>query len=79
MARNAELLNALGCREQDLEPKVQNAVCKKQGCLLWQEFMDLFFQKDGEAGWWNWIGVDGKKKREQTPVKEGVAVEETSS
>ncbi len=80
MARNAELLNALGCKESDLEPKVQNAYCKKSGCLLWSEFLDLFFQRENEAGWWNHIGLDGKKKREFTPVTVGSTnVEETSS
>ena len=80
LAKNAELLNALGCREQDLQSKVENAYCIKSGCLMWQEFLDLFFQKEHEAGWWNHIGFDGKRKRELTPEKEsGTLVEETSS
>ena len=67
LMKNPELTKALGYQNPDeIKDGVRKAGCKKENCLLWEEFLDFFFLKgattiaeriEGET-WWRMIGVD---------------------
>lgn len=75
LAKNPELLRALGYEDQrQLQDGVKNASSKKDGFLMWSEFLDFFFLNghDGRGegkDWWNQLDSKGNfvsKKEEVT-------------
>lgn len=66
LGKNEELMRALGYNSQaDISNAVKNSRCVKEGSLVWDEFLDFFFQrqanlqsKQGE-GWWKKVNQEG--------------------
>ena len=78
LGRNDELVRALGYRDQrEIAAAVKSALSAKDGCLLWEEFLDFFFlrqsalqARDGD-NWWRAIGNAEAKD----PVREQAEAE----
>ena len=78
LAKNPELLRALGYEDQrQLQDGVKNASGKKDGFLMWSEFLDFFFLATHDRGegndWWNQLDSKGNfvtKKEEVTSQDE---------
>ncbi len=44
LQQNDELMSALGYRDgKDIAEAVKTTGCAKDGCLVWEEFLDFFF------------------------------------
>lgn len=72
LSKNEELMRALGYEDVDhVVQGVKEVLSIKEGCLLWEEFLDFFFLRqsnlqrrgpnDGE-GWWRRIGQSDAKE-----------------
>ena len=74
LSKNDELMNALGYdAPEDVAQAVKRAASGKDGCLLWEEFLDFFFLRQAslqgipksigghENSWWRKIGHSDKK------------------
>ena len=61
LSKNHELMNALGYEDQrQVSDSLKLASSKKDGYLMWPEFLDFFFMKDMKQherfdgnDWWN--------------------------
>ena len=84
LAQNPELLHALGYTDPgELKDNVKLAASKKEGYLMWSEFLDFFFLKDAPLydrivgqDWWNQVDHEGnqimpKEETEYDPLAEG--------
>jgi hypothetical protein len=65
LSKNDELMNTLGYHDpKDVAEGVRMSGSVKEGCLLWEEFLDFFFLRnsslnkriDGHDNWWRRIG-----------------------
>lgn len=75
LSKNEELLHALGYEESEIVHAVKRAPGVKDGCLLWEEFLDFFFKRQealvlgqkarsDDEGWWRKIGLEAEQKKE---------------
>ena len=71
LSKNDELMNALGYDSpEEVASAVKKAASGKDGCLLWEEFLDFFFLRqaslqggfNGSDSWWRQIGHSDKKE-----------------
>ena len=69
MSKNPELMQALGYESvNQMSENVKMSACKKDGYLLWSEFLDFFFLKDAKpheriegSDWWNQLDPKGQQ------------------
>jgi hypothetical protein len=67
LSKNPELMQALGYESiNQLSDNVKVSPCKKDGYLMWSEFLDFFFLKDSKpheriegSDWWNQLDPKG--------------------
>ena len=82
LKQNEEVMNALEYKDiKVLQHELKTAVCTKDGCLTWEDFLNFFFLKDqlgveraeyltSGKDWWNSLDHDGKEvPTENTPTK----------
>ena len=68
LSKNPELMQALGYESTNqLTDNIKLAASKKDGYLMWSEFMDFFFLKDAKphermegSDWWNQLDSKGQ-------------------
>ena len=66
LAKNDELMHALGySRPEEIGHAVKDTLTLKDGCFLWEEFLDFFFLRQADLGggdvhWWRKIGETDK-------------------
>lgn len=44
-----------------LEQSLKSFAGIKPGQLMWTEFLDFFFKKDGKDAWWSSLDMNGKQ------------------
>ena len=74
-------MNALGYdTPEEVAQAVKRVTSGKDGCLLWEEFLDFFFLRqaslqgiNGGDSWWRQIGNSEKKDSQTAQAEEGVA------
>ena len=69
-------MNTLGYdHPKELSQSIKLCGCIKDGCLLWEEFLDFFFLRnsslqqriDGKDNWWRKIGHEADEKENNRP------------
>ncbi len=78
LSKNDELMRALGFKDQkDLQTNVKFVHSAKEGCFMWEEFLDFFFLKNQQSqqqkglyqaqeNWWREIGKEKPVEEKET-------------